>query len=101
MKSFLISDNIDTLVGMRLAGVDGVICESKEEVLKTIEEKINDKTIGLIVITYNIKKMAIDEIMEYKIKLDKTLIVEIPSIDSKYEKNYITKYIRESIGIKF
>ncbi|BEP30268.1 V-type ATP synthase subunit F [Helicovermis profundi] len=101
MKSFLISDNIDTLIGMRLSGVDGVICQTREEVLKTIEEKIKDVSIGVIVVTDIIKNMATTEIMEYKIKLDKTLIVEIPSINSKYEKNYITKYIRDSIGVKF
>lgn len=101
MKSFLISDNIDTLVGMRLSGVHGIVCNSREEIISTIEEKIKDDEIGIIIVTDKVKKLAEDEIMEYKLKLDKTLIVEIPSIGSKYKKDYITKYIRESIGVKF
>lgn len=30
MKMFLISDNVDTYTGMRLAGVDGVVIHSKK-----------------------------------------------------------------------
>ena len=30
MKMYLISDNIDTLTGMRLAGIDGVIAHTKD-----------------------------------------------------------------------
>ena len=31
MKMFLISDNIDTYTGMRLAGVEGVVVHEREE----------------------------------------------------------------------
>ena len=31
MKMYLISDNIDTLTGMRLAGVDGVVVHERNE----------------------------------------------------------------------
>ena len=31
MKMYLISDNIDTQTGMRLAGVDGVVVHEREE----------------------------------------------------------------------
>ena len=31
MKMYLISDNIDTLTGMRLAGVDGIVVHEREE----------------------------------------------------------------------
>ena len=29
MRMFLISDNVDTLTGMRLAGIDGVVVHEK------------------------------------------------------------------------
>ena len=35
MRMYLISDNTDTLTGMRLAGVDGVIANEKETLEKT------------------------------------------------------------------
>ena len=37
MKMYLISDNIDTLTGMRLAGVDGIVVHEREELRCAIE----------------------------------------------------------------
>lgn len=31
MKMYLISDNVDTLTGLRLAGVDGVVVHERNE----------------------------------------------------------------------
>ena len=45
--------------------------------------------------------LAREEIMEKKLLSVETLIIEIPSMGEKLEENYITRYIRESIGIKF
>lgn len=101
MKSFIISDNRDTLLGMRLSGISGVICHNKEEVLRVIKEKVKDPEIGIILVTDKIKQMADEEIMQLKISEIDTLITEIPSMNSKYRSNYITRYIRESIGVKF
>ena len=51
MKMYLISDNIDTLTGMRLAGVDGVMVHTREELRSAIEEAMHDKTVGIILLT--------------------------------------------------
>ena len=51
MKMYLISDNIDTLTGMRLAGVDGVMVHTREELRGAIEEAMHDKTVGIILLT--------------------------------------------------
>ena len=37
MKMFLISDNVDTLTGMRLAGVEGVVVHEREELREALE----------------------------------------------------------------
>ena len=34
---YLISDNVDTLTGMRLAGIDGVVVHEREELRTAIE----------------------------------------------------------------
>ena len=47
MRMYLISDNTDTLTGMRLAGVDGVIANEKE----TLEKALNDQLQALILET--------------------------------------------------
>ena len=40
MKMFLISDNVDTLTGMRLAGVEGCIVHERAELRKALEDAI-------------------------------------------------------------
>lgn len=37
MKMYLISDNVDTYTGMRLAGVDGVVVHERDELKKALE----------------------------------------------------------------
>ena len=34
MKFFLLSDNIDTQMGMRLAGIEGIVIHERDEVLR-------------------------------------------------------------------
>ena len=48
MKMYLISDNVDTLTGMRLAGVDGVVVHERNELREAIENAMSDKTVGII-----------------------------------------------------
>ena len=41
MKFFLISDNIDTQMGMRLAGIEGVVVHERQEVLEVLEKVLH------------------------------------------------------------
>ena len=43
MKMYLISDNIDTLTGMRLAGVEGVVVHEMQEVKEALDKVLADK----------------------------------------------------------
>ena len=40
---YLISDNVDTYTGMRLAGVDGVVVHEKQELRDALETAMNDR----------------------------------------------------------
>ena len=51
MKMYLISDNIDTLTGMRLAGVPGVVVHEKNELKEALETAFADPDIGIILLT--------------------------------------------------
>ena len=51
MKMFLISDNVDTLTGMRLAGVEGCIVHERAELRKALEDAIANKENGIILLT--------------------------------------------------
>lgn len=101
MKSFLISDNKDTMVAMRLSGISGVILHEKEEIISQIIEVLNDKNIGILILTEAIFEIVQDEVMNIKLKRTYPLIVEIPDrFGQRREANYITRYINESVGVK-
>ena len=51
MKMYLISDNVDTYTGMRLAGVDGVVVHERDELREALEKTLKDKTIGVVLLT--------------------------------------------------
>ena len=51
MKMFLISDNVDTYTGMRLAGVDGVVVHEREELYEALQNVLKDKTVGIVLLT--------------------------------------------------
>ena len=39
MKMYLISDNVDTYTGMRLAGVDGIVIHEREELRTALDPR--------------------------------------------------------------
>ena len=101
MRMFLISDNVDTLTGMRLAGIDGVVVHEKQEIKQTLDEVLSQKDIGIILMTEKLGK-EIPEIVD-DIKLNRTfpLLLEIPDRHGSGRRpDFITAYINEAIGIK-
>ncbi len=101
MKYFLISDNVDTLAGMQLVGVSGVIVHEVQEVEKALEDAYAQPDIGLILITDKLVELCKDTVFEYKLKYKTPLIVEMPDRHSNQNPgDNIKKYISEVVGIK-
>ena len=101
MKFFLISDNTDTLMGLRLVGIEGVVLHERQEFLETLEEKMKDPSIAIILVTTKLIELCPDNISEVKLKQPKPLIVEIPDRhgESKIGET-IDSYVSEAIGVK-
>ena len=51
MRFYLISDNADTLVGMRLAGIDGELVHDAQSVEDAVNRCLADEEVGIILIT--------------------------------------------------
>jgi V/A-type H+-transporting ATPase subunit F len=100
MKSILISDNKDTIIGLRLASIDGVLANTREEILLHFNKAANDDEIGIIIVTEKIFEKISEEILELKKSGSKQLVVTIPDSTGLKDKNFIMRYIKESIGIK-
>jgi V/A-type H+-transporting ATPase subunit F len=98
---YLISDNIDTKTGMRLAGVDGVVVHELEEVKNALSTALKNSDIGIILITEKLGKLIEEEIKEIKLNYQIPLIVEIPDRHGTGRTpDSITKYVREAIGLR-
>ena len=100
MRYFVISDNTDTQVGLRLAGVEGVLARTREEGLAAIDEARADPTIGILLITEGLAEQCADKLAPLKMDGHTPLVVEIPDRYGSRKKDSITRYIREAIGVK-
>ena len=101
MKMYLISDNVDTYTGMRLAGVDGVVVHEKQELRDALETAMNDKSIGIVLLTERFGREFPDLIDEIKLKRKLPLLIEIPDRHGTgRKKDFITSYVNEAIGLK-
>lgn len=101
MKYFLISDNIDTLAGMRLAGVHGVVVHEADEVRSALDKACADEDVGLVLITDKLVASCADVVFEYKLKRKRPLIVEMPDRHSDSNPgDSIKRYISEVVGVK-
>lgn len=101
MRMFLISDNIDTQVGIRLSGVEGVVVHEESEVKAALKKALNDNTIGIVLITEKLAVMIKDYITKIKLEDNSHLIVEIPDRHgSVLPKDRITSYVRDAIGLR-
>jgi len=101
MKFFLISDNIDTQMGMRLAGIDGVVVHERREVLMELEKVMHDEEVAIVLMTTKLIETCPEVISELKLRQLKPLIVEVPDRHgtSKIGET-LDRYVSEAIGVK-
>lgn len=101
MKMYLISDNVDTYTGMRLAGVEGAVVHEKQELRAEIEKVLADKEVGILLLTEKFGRDFPDVIDEVKLNYKLPLVVEVPDRHGTGRKpDFITSYVNEAIGIK-
>jgi len=101
MKFFAISDNIDTITGLRLSGIKGVVAHEREEVLAVLDELLEDNEMGIILMTELLAEKIPEELKVIRLDSTKPIITVIPDRHGERRKpDYITNYIKESIGLK-
>lgn len=101
MRFYLISDNVDTQVGLRFAGIEGIVVHSEKHVRAALESAMQDETVGVILMTERLVSLCPELIYELKLNHARPLIVEIPDRHGNGRaKDSITRYVREAIGVK-
>lgn len=101
MRFYLISDNVDTQKGMRLAGIEGVVVHEREETEAALDKAMADKSVAIILMTEKLINLCHDKVYSLKLNCPKPLIVEIPD---RHGTSQITEtignYIHDAIGVK-
>lgn len=101
MKFYLISDNVDTLIGMRMTGIDGVVVHEADEVSEALKFSFAQTDIGVVLMTKKLIDLCHDTVFNYKLNNKRPLIVEIPDRHATSQiSDTISRYIKEAVGIK-
>ena len=67
MKFFLISDNLDTQMGMRIAGIEGVVAHTEKEVNEALDEAVSDEEIAVVLMTQKTAGLCAERVYDIKI----------------------------------
>ena len=101
MRAYLVSDNHDTLVGMRLAGIEGVVVHGYEETSKAMEQALLFDDVAIIAITEKAASLVPDIMQQLREHGELPIVVEIPDRHgTKRGSDFLTRYVRDAIGVK-
>lgn len=101
MKMYVISDNIDTQMGLRLVGIEGEVVHTKEELHLCLDRLYQDSEIGVVLLTTLVLNLDPEEIYQQKLNRVKPLLVEIPDRHGSVDiGEVIDTYISAAIGMK-
>lgn len=101
MKFYLISDNTDTQMGMRLAGIEGVVVHTEQEVIAELEKAMKNRDIAIVLMTKKLIDLCRDKVYQIKLGGSGPLIVEIPDRHASSDiSDTISKYVADAVGIK-
>ncbi len=101
MKMYVISDNIDTLIGLRMTGADGIVVHGEEELKKALYSFLDRHDIGKLLINGALTSLCREQIDNIKTNRSRPLLVEIPDRHGNgRDENAIAEYIRTAVGIK-
>lgn len=99
MRLYLLTDNEDTAVGMRLAGIEGTVITGSESFKNSLEKISANDEIGILLINETLAKANVDIIDTFRKEHSVPVIVEIPDRNSTGTGNSISDYVRKAIGI--
>lgn len=101
MKFYLITDNIDTQMGMRLAGIEGIVTHSPEQTEQALDEAMKMQDVGIVLMTEKTVRQLQDKVYDYKLRYKTPLIVEIPDRHATSKiSDTISRYLSDAVGIK-
>ncbi len=78
MKFYLITDDVDTSVGLRLAGVESKVLTDLTQGAQAIDDALRDDGIGILMVSHRVAAAYRDRIEEIRFSRSLPLIVTLP-----------------------
>lgn len=78
MKIYLITDKIDTLTGLRLAGIDGEVAADMSAAQAAIEAALAREDLAVLVLSESVAKGCAQTVAQAKRRQALPLIAELP-----------------------
>lgn len=101
MKFFVIGDE-ETVLGFRLAGIEGRVAQSPDEAREALEEAYRMENLGVIVLPERIAATVREEVDRLVYKTTFPLLIEIPDRLGPLDgRRSIKDLIREAVGVTF
>ncbi|MBN2414752.1 V-type ATP synthase subunit F [bacterium] len=99
MKFYIIGDE-DTVLGFRLAGIEGRHVDTPEEAREALDAAFHLEDIGIIVITERTAQSIREQVDRYTYTTTFPLIIEIPDRLGPLEgRGSIREMIRAAVGV--
>lgn len=101
MKTIVIADE-DTVLGFSLAGVQGIVVSTEEEIRAAFEKVIHSGDVGILLITERIAATIRETVDKWIIAGGQPLVVEIPDSQGPLEgRRTPHEFVKSAIGVKF
>ncbi len=99
LKFHVIGD-ADTVLGFRLAGVEGDIVRTADETLESLERACGRKDLGVLIMPERIAQSVRTQVDRHVTRSAFPLIIEIPDIRGPMEgRKTVKEMIRAAVGV--
>ncbi|NLG48651.1 MAG: Vacuolar H+transporting two-sector ATPase F subunit [Chloroflexi bacterium] len=99
MRTFVIG-NENAVLGFSLVGVDGRVIHNAAEVNQALDNCLEDKTVGLILVTADAADLARERIDELKVTSLTPLVVEVPGEKAGWTYPSLKEFVQGAVGIR-
>jgi V/A-type H+-transporting ATPase subunit F len=98
MKIKVIGDEFSSL-GFALSGIESVAVNNKDEATGEFDKALEDKEVGIILITEKEADLIRDKVEKQKVEGEMPLVVEIPASSGWQEKDKALELIRKVLSV--
>jgi V/A-type H+/Na+-transporting ATPase subunit F len=100
LKFFVIGDE-DTVLGFRLAGVEGDVVRTPDEAAQSLDGAFQKPGIGIIIMTERTAESIRPKVDQLVYKSELPLIIEIPDLRGPMEgRKTVKEMIRQAVGVQ-